>query len=364
MRIAYLIHWNDGPESGVYKKIAAQIREWKRLGNEICLFLFTHNREWEQFTAEQGISITVCRYDNWRSRFTEFRELVRLIDRWQPDMIYHRFDLFYPSLDWILSKYPSVLEINTNDLTEMKLQQGTLRYWYHRLTRGRVLKRSRGNVYVSKELSEEEHYRKYAKSEVVIGNGIQLDQFPSLASPVKDGIRCVFIGSPGQAWHGVDKIMQLAELRPEWTFDLVGIHAKDIKGLNGKIPPNIVFHGRLNKEQYEPIMRKANIAIGSLAMHRAALKEGSPLKVREYLAYGIPVILGYMDTDFPEGSPYLLNLDNEENNIVPAIDRISDFVREWGERRVEREAISHLDSKYKEAKRISYMRLLAGNGEG
>ena len=33
-------------------------------------------------------------------------------------------------------------------------------------------------------------------------------------------------------------------------------------------------------------------------MHRAGLDEASPLKVREYLAHGLPVVLAFDDTDF------------------------------------------------------------------
>jgi len=53
-------------------------------------------------------------------------------------------------------------------------------------------------------------------------------------------------------------------------------------------------------------VKRADVAIGALATYRKGMKETSTLKVREYLAYGLPVILDHHDPDFfepiaPEG---------------------------------------------------------------
>jgi glycosyltransferase involved in cell wall biosynthesis len=354
MKIAYLIHWNEGPESGVFKKICSQVNEWMKLGNEVRLFIYTSRKtnDWDLHCGQ--IEIVIQQYEGWRNRFSLFRNLVDLTEQWKPDIIYHRFDLYYPYLDRLLRKHPSVLEINSNDLAEMRLRPG-VRYWYHLLTRTRVLKVSQGFVFVSKELSEEKHYSRYAKSKIVIGNGVELDKFPPAAVPQNEQIRLVFIGSPRQSWHGTDKIVWLAKHQPSWTFDMIGIDR--LQMVEDVIPINMTFHGKLTKDQYQPIMQQADVAIGSLAMHRAMMKEASPLKVREYLAYGIPVILGYRDTDFPDNNtPFILELPNESNNIETNMDKIKNFSIYWAGKRVKREWVQHLDTKQKEANRIAYMK--------
>src|SRR5207249_11205578 len=67
--------------------------------------------------------------------------------------------------------------------------------------------------------------------------------------------------------------------------------------------------------------------LGSLALHRNGMNEASPLKVGTYLACGLPVIIGYRDTRFPDGAPFLLNIGNHENNVGSSIPRIESFVR-------------------------------------
>ncbi|MBB6733061.1 glycosyltransferase family 4 protein [Cohnella zeiphila] len=362
MKIAYLFHWNEGPESGVYKKIVSQVKVWSDLGHEVRLFVFTGGRLADWQAPQKEIETVAVAYESLSDRFPKFRRLARQVEAWQPDVIYHRYDMFYPPMQRLLQRHPIVLEINSNDLTEMK-RFGKLRYWYHRMTRARVLKGSKGHVFVSQELSEERLYHRYTRQPIVIGNGIELDSYSPLDRREARDTRLVFIGSPGQPWHGVDKIVQLAAREPGWAFDLIGLQAKDAAGSGEKLPTNLVFHGRMSREQYQPIMEQATAAIGSLAMHRTSLKEGSPLKVREYLAYGIPVIVGYRDTDFPGGQPFLLELPNEQDNVVPHLERIRSFVLEWAGKRIEREAIRHLDTKEKERIRIDYMKRLVTAGE-
>jgi hypothetical protein len=97
------------------------------------------------------------------------------------------------------------------------------------------------------------------------------------------------------------------------------------------------------------------VALGSMALHRNLMNEASPLKVREYLAYGIPTIIGYHDTDFPDGHPFILELPNEENNVESNLDKIRRFVSEVKGRRIERETIAHIDVKIKELQRFKFL---------
>ncbi|NBD24204.1 glycosyltransferase [Paenibacillus glycinis] len=361
MKIAYLIHWNEGPESGVYKKVANQMSEWKKLGHDVTLFLFTHNDRHEWSSASSGIPVVVQTYRGFRKRFSEFRKLVKAVEAWMPDVIYHRFDLYYYSLPYLLKKFPSVLEINTNDLTEMRLEMN-FRYYYHLWTRGKVLAAAAGFVFVSGELAEERHFKRYVKDRIVIGNGIHLDSVKPVRPADNEYPRFVFIGSSGQSWHGVDVIAELAAVRPLWQFDLIGVNRAE---LPEPVPANMAFHGTMTKEHYQGLMDRADIALGTLALYRKQMDEASPLKVREYLANGLPVIIGYRETDFPDAAaaPFILELPNKPGSISAAMGKIEDFVRIWTGKRVNREAIRHLDTGVKEVIRVDYMRHISEKGE-
>ncbi|MOA45721.1 hypothetical protein D3C78_1681500 [compost metagenome] len=109
-------------------------------------------------------------------------------------------------------------------------------------------------------------------------------------------------------------------------------------------------------------MQQADVAIGSLALYRKKMGEASPLKVREYLAYGLPVINGYLDTDFPEEVHFILQIPNEPKNTIKASEAIEKFVQSWRGRRVDRSQIEHLDTVVKEAERLRYMKRITEKG--
>ena len=82
------------------------------------------------------------------------------------------------------------------------------------------------------------------------------------------------------------------------------------------------------------------------------------MKVREYLAVGLPIIIGYKDTDFLDGAPFILSLPNCEDNLVDGIERIELFVESWQGKRVNRALISHLGADIKEAQRLEFFELM------
>ncbi|WP_059042204.1 glycosyltransferase [Paenibacillus rubinfantis] len=370
MRIAYLIHWNEGPESGVFKKIISQALSWQALGHETALFLFSRESAAVWTEAETG-GLPVFReaYRGKLGRTPRFRALTARVRAWQPDVIYHRFDLYYPSLPKLLREYPSALEINTNDVAELALEGGGLgrfRRMYHWLTRRLVLKAAGGFVFVSGELARADGFRRYAnaKNHVVIGNGIPLEMFAAgrhMGARQDEGpVRFVFISSPGQAWQGLDEIARLAANKPDWRFDIIGPERSELEASGLPVPSNMAFHGQLTRDHYQPLLDEADIAIGTLALYRKGMEEASPLKVREYLANGLPVIAAYRETDFPEPVPFFLQLPGEPENTIRHLLAIESFARDWRGRRVEREQVSHLDVTVKEAARVAYLHRLAG----
>ncbi|MCT2194955.1 glycosyltransferase [Paenibacillus sp. p3-SID1389] len=374
MRIAYLIHWNEGPESGVFKKIISQARTWQALGHETALFLFSRDTAAAWTEAEScGLPVFRVTYRGRLGRAPRFKALTARVRAWKPDVIYHRYDLYYPSLPRLLRDHPSVLEINTDDLAELELESGGLglRRMYHLLTRRFVLRAAGGFVFVSGELAETASFRRYVKNDyVVIGNGIPLDQFGATAvedaanHSDSDPVRFVFISSPGQAWQGLDEIARLAAVKSDWQFDIIGPERGELEEAGLQVPANMAFHGQLTRDRYQPLLDQADIAIGTLALYRKGMKEASPLKVREYLANGLPVIAAYRETDFPEPVPIFLQLPGEPANVIRHLSEIERFVREWRGRRVEREQVRHLDVAFKEAARVAYMRRIAGRQEG
>jgi len=190
----------------------------------------------------------------------------------------------------------------------------------------------------------------FNKPTAVIPNGIVLATKAPLPPPQNDAPNLVFLGTKGQVWHGVDKIVRLAKELPDWTFHVIGPEPAD---LGTQPSSNIKLYGHLDEPEYLNVLARSDVAIGTLALHRKGMDEACPLKVREYLAAGLPTIIGYDDTDFPEEVPYILRLPNADDSIN--VRRIESFVHRWKDRRVSRGDIQHLDVSAKEDSRLRFL---------
>ncbi len=349
MKVAYLVHLNLSPSSGVAKKIASQVSLWKEMGVEATLYVVTRQSDVADFAFSLGGRAFV--YSGGAYSLAKLQAIERAVEdilRWRPRIVYLRRDLTYPGYVRLASTIPVVQEVNSDELAELKLYS-KVQYVYHRLTRKLLDSRTKGWVFVTHELQDHPYFHRLPGMKTVIANGIRLDQFPNLpVSPIPEPT-AVFMGYPAP-WQGIDKIATLASLLPEWRLHLVGVSAKDLPGA----PSNLILHGPLPFPEYLSILEKGHIALGTLALHRKSMNEASPLKVREYLALGLPIVIGYRDTDFPGGAPFLLQIPNEERNIQESLGDILDFYEKWKRTRVPRDAITHLDMKYKEKKRILF----------
>jgi len=351
MKVAVLLHWNEGEDSGVFKKVVSQIHTWMAQGIHASVHVISrrpHLNAWQRHLGNCPLTFHLYR---GVVRFGAWEAAVKAVQAHHPDLVYHRYGLYMPQLKGLVRSFPLILEINTDDLKEYCLN-ANLRCWYNRLTRGLLLRKAAGLVFVTGELAGLPHFARFRKLQCVIGNGVVLDDCPVLPPPRNRTPRLIFLGTGGQPWHGVDKVIRLAERLPTWRFDLVG----PTPGELGRIPGNVSVHGRLERRGYEPVLAQADVALGTLALHRKGMNEASPLKVREYLAYGLPAIIAYRDSDFPRGSPLILELPNTEHNVEENLSAIEAFVCEWMGQRVPRDGLSHLDVGIKEAQRIAFFR--------
>ena len=87
------------------------------------------------------------------------------------------------------------------------------------------------------------------------------------------------------------------------------------------------------------------------------MQEACPLKVREYLGHGLPVVIAYEDTDFVGEQPwFLLRLPNRESNVADGIGAISTFLNDVRGRRVPRSDVAdRIGSHVKERRRLDFI---------
>lgn len=355
MRIAYVsLHWPRTRNSGVGKKIQSQLVSWNARGHEARLFMHTsfHEPHSDLIEGDYFFYKPAGKLSTEINRIVAAEQLIEAIRRFQPDIIYLRYSIYVYPAQRLMNIAPVVEEINTNDLTQHE-ELGGIYSLYNRLTRGIFLRRVHGLVTVSRELAVSSAFAPYRKPTRIIANGCLLDGFPQLPAPANKIPHLVFIGHPGYLWHGVDKLIDFAYRCSDVHIDIVGYDK--LPGFQS-LPDNLTLHGYLSMQEYQQVLSGADVAISSLALHRVQLNEASPLKSRECLAFGLPLVVAYADTDLDGvDCGFLLKIPNKEDNIQTHAQAIRDFAYQMRGRRAEREFLKkYIDAEQKEAIRLSF----------
>jgi hypothetical protein len=238
--------------------------------------------------------------------------------------------------------------------------------YYNRFTRRSLYQGCSGLISVTHELALNPNFTRFRKPNITIANGV-LGIHSEIAGKRRDGkFSLVFIGSPGHPWHGLDKVIYLAEKSPDFRILIIGSTMEEIMQVGSirKVPANIETFGYLDKEKALNLLSECDVGISSLAMDRAGLTEGSPLKTREYMLLGLPVIIGYKDTDLDEETPFVLNLGAGDNNIGDNLEAIHSFVlisRKQNPESIKQYAEKRFNFEEKEQKRLEFLNRIAGN---
>jgi glycosyltransferase involved in cell wall biosynthesis len=353
VKIAYLGQMaNVATENSISKKIRSQTTKWQQLGHTVKYFTLAPTiNVWPGLAGAEPFLL--LKRNPWEWAVNSVR-LCKHIYLWAPDIIYLRYANHAPGLPSLFRSIPTVAEINSDDTTEYALTLSPYKNLYHNLTRNRVLRSVGALLPVTNELAS--RLAHFAKPTLTIGNSIDLAGFPHQSSGPASDTRLVFIGSHGAPWHGLDRLAELARLLHSIKIDVVGYTPEEWRSENlSNGGGRLRLHGPMRRAGYESLLSQATAAIGTLGLYRKHMDEACPLKAREYLALGLPVIGAYQDTDIPPDADYFLRLPNNSESLAPWRDRISTFIEYWRTRRVPRSAIAHLDVSVKEAQRLAFM---------
>lgn len=254
-----------------------------------------------------------------------YRELDKFIVE-QPafDAYFFRYPLASSRLYQLVKKHKNkfVFEHNTKELPEIK-QQGIswVRKFKFRPTPSycklilnslvkpvfneiyyakKILKHARKGISVTHEISEYE--KKVCPIYVcnTVSNGVDVNSINFYKRNFKkgDALNIIMLANSNVDWHGVDIVLNafLSYRDNNIKLFFIGDFDEKVKRIaNGN--PNIIFPGFLSPTEFQTYLKNAHLGLGSFAAFRKQLEEGCSLKVREYLASGLPVFLGYKDTD-------------------------------------------------------------------
>lgn len=139
----------------------------------------------------------------------------------------------------------------------------------------------------------------------LIRHGVDVDHFARavtadtrILNPLVDLPRPVvgFFGLISD-WFDMDLMRELADLRPSWSFVLIGAAARDVSALEGR--PNVHLTGRVSYDELPDYCRGFDVAVIPFVVNELT-RHVNPIKLREYLAAGLPVV----STPLPEVRTY------------------------------------------------------------
>ena len=185
-----------------------------------------------------------------------------------------------------------------------------------------ILQKVRGGVCVSHEIMRYECSRFSQYQTAVIANGASVEAASSVIVPaIKDELRLVMLVGSDAVWHGYERLMRSLRktvLSKRIRLLLVGMDRPSDFSWPTDIQHTVEWTGRKSKSEVAEILKTCHVAVGTLALYKKSMTEASPLKVRECLLMGLPVLLGYNDTDVSADNrfgPYVFQVSNDDAQI-------------------------------------------------
>jgi hypothetical protein len=266
-------------------------------------------------------------------------------------IIYYRYYPQYIILNLILFLLRNdnyiFVEINTKNKDEFKIINKLL-YFLNQLSEKMVYKSACTVLPVTPELGDYVHSIEPKCHIKVLGNGYdapiaELDNINfKLESDLTELIKketgkrkFIFVYSEGHVWQGLDKVIEVINHLEDSCLFIVGKNDRlDNMGISPELinSDNIHFLGTRDLTELRFLYDHCDFAFGTFALERKNMKEAVPLKVREYLYFGIPVIIGYHDFQV-EGLDFVHryhDLDSLRDFVSRPFDRqcIKDYARE------------------------------------
>ena len=198
-------------------------------------------------------------------------------------------------------------------------------------------------------------------------NGIDTSDSAAVHSAPGDTLNLIAVASmlPHHGFdrmiEGLDRYYSQQNDAQSIIFHVVG-NGPELKGyqdLTGKcgLEKHIKFYGQKSGRELDEVFEKADIAVGSLGLHRIGLTESSTLKNREYAVRGLPIVYATYEL-FLKDSPYALELPANDTPV-----EMEEVLKFWNRmktvdclhEKIRSDAVSRCDMKVTMAPVVRYL---------
>ena len=348
MKLTYFYKSNDDFQSGINKKVIAQISSLIKLGVQAKGVMVIHGNVQpllpKFFTV---ISLKELPINDFFGRVKRARAFSKILAETitslgSSDILYFRslnsVIFFYP-LNYLkrFRKCILVTEHQTIESREWKLNGNYLAFFFDCILGKFIRKQSDVIVGVTDEITQYEIIRagNLEKPHLTIGNGFEIKSVPLKGSRSFDNIELNLLCVANVSrWHGLDRILRGLAIysgTPRVILHIAGNgselpHLQKLANDLG-IADHVLFHGFLTGKTLDDLFDQCPIAVGSLGIHRKGLTETSILKAREYCARGIPYVIACIDPDFPVDFPWVLR--DLRMNLRLTLRKLSDLPKRY-----------------------------------
>lgn len=335
MKIAYVAYVDMRRSAGVAEKIRDQMASLATLGHEVCVFDLTPDALWKGFKDGSSNCITILHETPQQlgilsgicHEIRTVKQLAHYVESFAPDVIYLRHPGYRPRMGHTLRAIaPLVIEVNGNPLLELRAQGRSGMALLEAMMGGQLLRHASGIVGVTRESVDYGiSLAKGAVQSLVLGNGIDCERVRFLPYIPSENINAAYVGDK-TVYAGLDRVM---EPLVNWDATRLVLHVigrywdRDDYAMQLSQQGKLVIHGYVTGRDLEAILQCMDICIGPLGVHRKGILETTSLKVRRYLAHGIPTVVGHKDPDLDRESDYVLIVPADDSPVLP--DRLLEF---------------------------------------
>lgn len=132
----------------------------------------------------------------------------------------------------------------------------------------------------------------------------------------------IFVGNQ-VPWHGIQEIIDLFKEKKDVCLYVVGnIDPSNLICENYLC--EVKFTGFLPSRELYNLYKKCDFAIGPMRLDVKHMTQAAPLKVREYLFFGLPIIISYEDLGLKPCLDFILNSPDQQS-LSDFLKRVRDF---------------------------------------
>jgi len=333
MDIAYVTVAGLASKSGDLDHVLGISQGLAELGNTVHLIAGASSRDFSSTSTNLIYhSVPIAGLSPPQAAAKLAKHALNVIQQKDIEIVYLRtfpIDYILFTRHLIQMKVPYVCELNTITDAEYRAKGQTLKGIIYRFWEGRTLAQSLGWLPVTQEIRIwAERISRTRKPFLIAANGVAIDTATVKKSRkevrrmlgVPDSLPVLVMAGFSRPWHGVDRALALlAGLPAPVELWFIGAQGETDRRYIETMAPKYGVDGAvrvfpwLGKSDTADLVAAAEVGIGPLALDRKHMTEAQPLKIRFYLALGLPVLINYRDPMLVNGNlPFVSYVPSKE----------------------------------------------------